>query len=192
MSARASRSSGCKERCARWVEDYDWRATERRLDAAPQFTTTMNGLADPLPARPLAAPRRLPAHPHPRLASGSVVEFLDVIPLLTGAGFDCVIPSLPGYGWSGKPSRPGLGRRADRPRVGGADGAARLRALWRTGHGLGHERERAPRGARSRARGRHPSMPPARAHRRCGRQADEDAGYFHTAAPPARRRSATR
>src|SRR3954453_19252601 len=33
-----------RQRCARWAEDYDWRATERRLNAAPQFTTTIEGL----------------------------------------------------------------------------------------------------------------------------------------------------
>ncbi|MCQ7030025.1 alpha/beta hydrolase, partial [Escherichia coli] len=34
------------------------------------------------------------------------VEFLSVIPLLTQAGFDVVVPSLPGYGWSGRPPAP--------------------------------------------------------------------------------------
>ena len=33
-----------KLRCARWAEDYDWRATERRLNAAPQFITEIDGL----------------------------------------------------------------------------------------------------------------------------------------------------
>lgn len=34
-----------QRRCARWAEDYDWRVTERRLNAVPQFTTTIDGLA---------------------------------------------------------------------------------------------------------------------------------------------------
>jgi epoxide hydrolase len=33
-----------QERCARWATDYDWRATEHRLNAVPQFTTTIDGL----------------------------------------------------------------------------------------------------------------------------------------------------
>ena len=40
---------------------------------------------------------------------GSVVEFLDALPLLTETGFHCVVPSLPGYGWSGQPTEPGWG-----------------------------------------------------------------------------------
>jgi pimeloyl-ACP methyl ester carboxylesterase len=97
-----------QQRCTRWARDYDWRATERRLNAAPQFTTTIDGL------RIHFLHARSP-HPHafPLVLThgwpGSVVEFLDVLPLLTDAGFHCVVPSLPGYGWSGKPIEPGWG-----------------------------------------------------------------------------------
>jgi len=97
-----------QERCARWAEDYDWRATERRLNTAPQFTTTIDGLLihflHARSPRPGAFPLIL-THGWP----GSIVEFLDVLPLLTETGFDCVVPSLPGYGWSGKASEPGWG-----------------------------------------------------------------------------------
>jgi pimeloyl-ACP methyl ester carboxylesterase len=97
-----------QERCVLWVEDYDWRATERRLNAAPQFTITVDGLrVHFLHARSTRAdafPLVL-THGWP----GSVVEFLDVLPLLTEAGFHCVVPSVPGYGWSGKPTEPGWG-----------------------------------------------------------------------------------
>jgi epoxide hydrolase len=95
-----------QRRCARWAEDYDWRVTERRLNAVPQFTTTIDGLAIHfLHAR---SPHRdafplVLTHGWP----GSVVEFLDVLPLLTDSGFHCVVPSLPGYGWSGKPAEAG-------------------------------------------------------------------------------------
>ena len=97
-----------QQRCARWARDYDWRATERRLNAVPQFTTTIDGLrihfCHVRSPRPDAFPLVL-THGWP----GSVVELLDVLPLLTEAGFDCVVPSLPGYGWSGKPVDPGWG-----------------------------------------------------------------------------------
>ena len=97
-----------QERCARWAEGYDWRAAERRLNAVPQFTTTIDGLTihflHARSPRPDAFPLVL-THGWP----GSVVEFLDVLPLLTEAGFHCVVPSLPGYGWSGKPTEPGWG-----------------------------------------------------------------------------------
>jgi hypothetical protein len=35
---------GLQERCARWAEDHDWRATERRLNTVSQFVTTIDGL----------------------------------------------------------------------------------------------------------------------------------------------------
>ena len=63
---------------------------------------------DLLPARAIAAGRRFPVvltHGWP----GSPVEFLDVLDPLTEAGFHCVVPSLPGYGWSDKPREAGWG-----------------------------------------------------------------------------------
>ena len=97
-----------KLRCATWAEDYDWRATERRLNAAPQFTTEIDGLRihflHARSPRPDALPLIL-THGWP----GSVVEYMDVLPRLSAAGFHCVVPSLPGYGWSGKPAQPGWG-----------------------------------------------------------------------------------
>jgi pimeloyl-ACP methyl ester carboxylesterase len=105
------------ELCAYWADEYDWRATEARLNALPQFRTTFDGLsihylhvrsqhADALPL--------VITHGWP----GSIVEFLDVIAPLTdppahGAdaadAFHVVCPSLPGYGFSDKPARPGWG-----------------------------------------------------------------------------------
>ena len=54
--------------CATWADDYDWRATERRLNAIGQFRTELDGLRHPLPARPLAAPGRAAADHDPRVA----------------------------------------------------------------------------------------------------------------------------
>ena len=124
---RACRSPTCGS-CARyWADGYDWRATERRLNALPQFRTQLDGLgihflhvrsphADALPL--------VITHGWP----GSVVEFLKVIGPLTDPtahggdaadAFHVVCPSLPGYGFSDKPARPGWRRRADRRRVDG-------------------------------------------------------------------------
>jgi pimeloyl-ACP methyl ester carboxylesterase len=98
-----------------WATDYDWRKFEARLNALPQFMTEIDGLdihfihvrskhENPLPL--------IVTHGWP----GSIVEQLKIIDPLTnptayGAGasdaFDVVIPSLPGYGFSGKPTATG-------------------------------------------------------------------------------------
>ncbi|MGH1565386.1 epoxide hydrolase family protein [Mumia sp. DW29H23] len=94
--------------CAYWADGYDWRRCESRLDGIGRFRATVDGLGiDFLHARsedPGAFPILL-THGWP----GSVVEYLDVLGPLTEAGFHCVVPSLPGYGWSDKPTEPGWG-----------------------------------------------------------------------------------
>jgi epoxide hydrolase len=99
--------------CDYWADGYDWRASEARLNALPQFRTVIDGLA--IHFIHVRSPRRdaLPliiTHGWP----GSVVEFLKVIGPLAHGGpaagaFDVVCPSLPGYGFSGKPDRTGWG-----------------------------------------------------------------------------------
>jgi pimeloyl-ACP methyl ester carboxylesterase len=106
-----------REVCAYWADGYDWRAREARLNRFAQFVTTIDGLdihfihqRSPHPqARPLIITHGWP---------GSVVEFHKVIePLVdpTAHGgdaadaFHVVCPSLPGFGFSGKPQRPGWG-----------------------------------------------------------------------------------
>jgi len=94
--------------CAYWADGYDWRATEARLNATPQFRTEIDGLRIHFLHVRSGAPDAFPlvlTHGWP----GSVVEFLDALEPLTAAGFDCVVPSLPGYGWSDKPAEPGWG-----------------------------------------------------------------------------------
>jgi pimeloyl-ACP methyl ester carboxylesterase len=89
-----------------WRDGYDWRAWEAKLNAFPQFTTTIDGqnihflhVRSPEPdAFPLILTHGWP---------GSVVEYLRVIEPLTAAGFDLVIPSLPGFGFSGPTTEPG-------------------------------------------------------------------------------------
>ncbi len=82
-----------------WRDGYDWRAQETRLNALGNFRTTIDGqpihFVHVRSGRADAFPILL-VHGWP----GSFVEFLDVIPLLGGT-FDLVIPSLPGYGFSG-------------------------------------------------------------------------------------------
>ena len=73
---------------------------------------------------------------------GSVIELLETIGPLTDPtahggnpedAFHLVLPSLPGYGFSGEPSGAGLGRQPHRTRVGGADAPSRLHPLRRPG-----------------------------------------------------------
>jgi epoxide hydrolase len=101
--------------CGYWAEGYDCRATEARLNQIPQFTAVIDGLdihflhvRSPHPgAVPLIMTHGWP---------GSFLEFEQVIgPLAdppahggeTADAFDVVVPSLPGYGFSGKPSATG-------------------------------------------------------------------------------------
>jgi epoxide hydrolase len=98
-----------------WRTRYDWRSLEARLNAYPQFTTEIDGqnvhflhVRSPEPnAFPLIVTHGWP---------GSIVEFLDVIGPLTdprahggdpAVAFDLVIPSMPGYGFSGPTREPG-------------------------------------------------------------------------------------
>lgn len=95
-----------------WLEDYDWRRLEAQLDAIPQFMTTIDGVDIHFIHVRSKHPDALPVivtHGWP----GSFIEQLKIIEPLTnptGHGgnatdaFDVVIPSLPGHGFSGKPT----------------------------------------------------------------------------------------
>ena len=94
--------------CAYWADSYDWRRCETTLDAIGQYRTTIDGLSIHFLHARSEQPKPFPlvlTHGWP----GSVIEFVDVLKPLTQAGFDCVVPSLPGYGWSEKPVEPGWG-----------------------------------------------------------------------------------
>ncbi len=106
-----------QELCRYWSERYDWRATEARLNALPQFSTEIDGLGIHFLHVRSPHPDALPlvmTHGWP----GSFVEFEKVIgPLADPSAhggdatdaFHVVCPSLPGYGFSDKPAEPGWG-----------------------------------------------------------------------------------
>jgi pimeloyl-ACP methyl ester carboxylesterase len=95
-----------------WLEDYDWRRLEAQLDAIPQFMTTIDGVDIHFIHVRSKHPDALPVivtHGWP----GSFIEQLKIIEPLTNPtahggnatdAFDVVIPSLPGHGFSGKPT----------------------------------------------------------------------------------------
>ncbi|HEU0165444.1 MAG TPA: epoxide hydrolase [Thermomicrobiales bacterium] len=98
-----------RELAAYWRDDYDWRAWEAKLNVYPQFTATIDGQKIHflhLRSAELDATPLILLHGWP----GSIVEFLDVIgpladPVAHGGeakdAFHLVIPSLPGFGFSG-------------------------------------------------------------------------------------------
>ena len=96
-----------QELCRYWADGYDWRATEARLNALPQFRTEIGGLGIHFVHVRSPRPDALPlviTHGWP----GSIVEFAKVIAPLSET-FHVVCPSLPGYGFSDKPAEPGWG-----------------------------------------------------------------------------------
>jgi pimeloyl-ACP methyl ester carboxylesterase len=100
-----------KELVRYWGTEYDWRKAEAKLNALPQFITNIDGLDIHFIHVRSKHPNALPlliTHGWP----GSVIEQLKIIDPLTNPtayggspedAFDLVIPSIPGYGFSGKP-----------------------------------------------------------------------------------------
>jgi pimeloyl-ACP methyl ester carboxylesterase len=104
-----------RDLCGYWAKRYDWRATEARLNQIPQFTTTIDGLdihfLHVRSRHPGAVPLVM-THGWP----GSFLECEQVLGPLTDPpahggdaadAFDVVVPSLPGYAFSGKPASTG-------------------------------------------------------------------------------------
>jgi pimeloyl-ACP methyl ester carboxylesterase len=98
-----------------WATDYDWRQCEAKLNGLPQFTTEIDGLdihfIHVRSKHPSAMPVLI-SHGWP----GSIIELMRVIDPMTNPtahggraedAFDVVIPSMPGYGFSGKPTTTG-------------------------------------------------------------------------------------
>ncbi|MEZ0167820.1 epoxide hydrolase family protein [Microvirga sp. TS319] len=103
-----------------WRDRFDWRAQEARLNAFPQYKVRLHNID----LHFLHVPGKGP-DPHPLLLShgwpGSIFEFLELIPRLTGPGrfggdpadaFTIIAPSLPGYRLSFTPGQPRLGVEA--------------------------------------------------------------------------------
>lgn len=105
------------ELVAYWRDHYDWRTAEAELNRWPQFKAEIDGIdihfyhvkGDGSRPFPLLLTYGWP---------GSVVEFHGAIGCLNAAWFDLVVPSLSGYGWSGRPANP--------------IGPKEVAALWRT------------------------------------------------------------
>jgi pimeloyl-ACP methyl ester carboxylesterase len=100
-----------------WGTGYDWRKIEAKLNALPQFTTTIDGVEIHyihVRSRHANALPLIITHGWP----GSILELIKVIGPLTDPtayggraedAFDVVLPSMPGYGFSGKPTGTGWG-----------------------------------------------------------------------------------
>jgi len=98
-----------------WATEYDWRKIEAKLNALPQFITEIDGLDIHFIQVRSKHENALPlivTHGWP----GSIIEQMKIIDPLTDPtahggnasdAFDLVIPSMPGYGYSGKPTTPG-------------------------------------------------------------------------------------
>ncbi|WP_276133715.1 epoxide hydrolase family protein [Polluticoccus soli] len=98
-----------------WATDYDWRKVEARLNSLPNFLTNIDGVNIHFIHVRSKEPNALPlilTHGWP----GSIIEMLKVIEPLTDPvahggkaedAFDVVIPSMVGYGFSGKPTETG-------------------------------------------------------------------------------------
>jgi hypothetical protein len=103
-----------------WANEYDWRKCEAKLNSYPQFITTIDGLDFHfihVRSKHEGAMPMIILHGWP----GSIIEQLKLIEPLTNPtayggsasdAFDVVIPSMPGYGYSGKPTTTGWGPTA--------------------------------------------------------------------------------
>jgi pimeloyl-ACP methyl ester carboxylesterase len=114
-SSQGVRLATMKELVRYWRTDYDWRKAQTKLNAQPQFVTTIDGVDIHFIHVRSKHPNAMPlimTHGWP----GSIFELLHVIDPLTNPtahggraeeAFDIVIPSMPGYGFSGKPTTTG-------------------------------------------------------------------------------------
>ena len=103
-----------KELCAYWLDEFDWREQEARLNSFPQFTAPIQGMDIHFVHERGSGPAPMPlliSHGWP----GSVSEFTHIIEPLAHPeryggdecdAFDVIAPSLPGFGFSSRPPRP--------------------------------------------------------------------------------------
>jgi len=103
-----------RELCAYWLDEYDWRTHEAAINRFSHFVAPVEGIDLHFIHEKGSGPAPMPliiSHGWP----GSIVEFLDIIEPLahperfggsTDDAFDVITPSLPGFGFSGRPPRP--------------------------------------------------------------------------------------
>jgi microsomal epoxide hydrolase len=103
-----------KELCAYWLNEFDWRKQEAAINRFSHFIAPVQGIDLHFIQEKGDGPSPLPliiSHGWP----GSIVEFLDIIQPLahpqrfggsTDDAFDVIVPSLPGFGFSGRPGQP--------------------------------------------------------------------------------------
>jgi microsomal epoxide hydrolase len=103
-----------KELCAYWLHEFDWRKHEAGINRFTHYTVPVDGINVHFIKEPGSGPAPMPliiSHGWP----GSIVEFLDIIEPLAHPerfgghvddAFDVIAPSLPGFGFSGRPPRP--------------------------------------------------------------------------------------
>ena len=115
ISRRACSWRRCRQLVDYWAKSHDWRKVEAQLNALPQFITEIDGLDIHFIHVRSKHDNALPmivTHGWP----GSIIEQMKIIDPLTDPtahggtaadAFHVVIPSLPGYGFSGKPTAPG-------------------------------------------------------------------------------------
>ncbi len=99
-----------------WLNQFDWREKEAALNQLPQYTTEINGQTIHFVYQPGVGPNPMPlvlTHGWP----GSFIEMVRILPLLTDPAahggraedaFTVVVPSIPGYGFSSRPTVPGM------------------------------------------------------------------------------------
>ena len=103
-----------KELCAYWLDEFDWRVQEATINRFAHFIASVEGIDLHFIHEKGSGPAPLPliiSHGWP----GSIVEFLEIIEPLAHPerfggssedAFDIIVPSLPGFGFSGRPPRP--------------------------------------------------------------------------------------
>ena len=103
-----------KEISKYWIENFDWRETEKKINKFENFKSKIDGIDIHF-----IYEKGSGANPKPLLLShgwpGSIIEFLNIIEKLAHPekfggkeedSFDVIVPSLPGYGFSGRPAKP--------------------------------------------------------------------------------------
>ena len=108
-----------KELCDYWLNEFDWRAQEQRINSFSNFVASVSGLNVHFIYEKGKGPNSIPliiTHGWP----STFAEMVDIIPMLTypashggneSDSFDVIVPSMPGYGFSEKPSSPGVNPR---------------------------------------------------------------------------------